>query len=79
MEKRLREEAMAEGKAEGKVEDIIELLEEIGIIPEELKKRMQEQKDLGILRKWHKLAARSGSIEEFEGRISECAEAGSQS
>ena len=32
-------------------------------------KRIQEQKDLDILREWHKLAAHSRSIEEFERLI----------
>ena len=32
-------------------------------------KRIQEQKNLDILPKWHKLAAHSRSIEEFERLI----------
>ena len=32
-------------------------------------KRIQEQKNLDILREWHKLAAHSRSIEEFERLI----------
>ena len=73
-EKRIREKERAKGKAEGKVEDIIELLEEVGIIPEELEKRIRAQKDLETLRMWLKLASRSKSIEEFEEVISESAE-----
>ena len=65
-EKRIREKERAKGKAEGKVEDIIELLEEVGIIPEELEKRIRAQKNLETLRMWLKLASRSKSIEEFE-------------
>ena len=35
----------------------------------EIEKRIQEQKNLDILREWHKLAAHSRSIEEFERLI----------
>lgn len=70
-EKRIREQGRAEGRIEGKAEDIMELLEEIGTITEELEKRLREQKNLDVLRKWHKLAAHSSSIEEFERLSSE--------
>ena len=69
IEKRIREEGKDEGKAEGKAEAIMELLEDIGVIPKELEKQIQEQKNLDILREWHKLAAHSRSIEEFERLI----------
>ena len=65
-EKRIREKERAEGRAE----DIIELLEEVGMIPEELEKRILAQKNLELLRTWLKLASRSRSIEEFEAGIS---------
>lgn len=65
IEKRIRKEERVEGKAEGKAEDIMDLLEDIGSVPEELEKRLQEQKDVDILRKWLKLAAHSESIDEF--------------
>ena len=56
----------AEGKAEGKAEATIELLEEIGEPPSALRKLIMEQTDLEVLRRWHKLAARAESIEDFE-------------
>ncbi len=73
-----REEGLAEGHAEGraegrveaKTEDILELLEELGAVPEDLKERISGQKDWDTLRNWLKLAARVRSIEEFKGRIS---------
>ena len=64
-------ELRAEGKAEGKVEDILDLLEEYGTVPDSLKEKIQAQKDLDILRQWHKMAARTDSIEMFEGQISD--------
>ena len=69
-EKRIREKERAEGRAE----DIIELLEEVGLISEELEKRILAQKNLELLRTWLKLASRSRSIEEFEAGISGAAD-----
>lgn len=60
-----------EGKIEGKAEDIIELLEEIGTVSEELKRKISGQQDLDMLRTWLKLAARVGSTAEFEQQISQ--------
>lgn len=67
-EEMLREER-AEGKAEGKIEDIFELLEELGRIPEELRTRIGNEKNLEILAKWHRLAAKAGSLEEFQNQM----------
>ncbi len=58
-------EGIAEGKAEGKAESIIEILEEIGSIPDFLKQKISEQKDINILNKWVKLLARAETIDEF--------------
>lgn len=56
-------------KAEGKAEDIIELLEEVGDIPDSLRNRIMRQTNLETLSRWHKLAARAQSIEDFEQAI----------
>lgn len=58
-----------DGKAEGKAEDILELLIELGEIAEELQKKVLEEKDLEVLRKWHRLAARCESVTEFEEKM----------
>lgn len=58
-----------EGKLEGKAEDIVELLMECGNVSDELKKQIMEQKDLEILKKWIKLAARVKSVEEFSSQM----------
>ena len=55
----------AEGKAEGKAEAILELLEDIGNVSDELKERIMKEKNLEILRKWHKAAARAENLEQF--------------
>ena len=55
-----------EGKAEGKAEDILELLEELGPVPSEVKEKICGITDLEDLRKLLKLAAKANSLEEFE-------------
>lgn len=61
-----REEGREEGKAEGKAEDVIELLEELGEVPDFVKKMITEQTDVTVLHRWLKLAAKARSIEDFE-------------
>lgn len=61
-----RAEGKAEGRAEGKAEAVIELLEDIGVPSETLRNHIMAQKDLDVLRRWHKAAARAKSIEDFE-------------
>ena len=56
----------AEGKTEGKVEDILELLEDYGEIPGKIRERIFGEKDLAVLKRWLKTAAKAGSIEEFQ-------------
>ena len=53
------------GKAEGKAEFVLELLEELGTVPDDLRKEILAERDLEKLSAWHKLAARCGTIEEF--------------
>ena len=60
-----RTEGISEGKISGKAESILELLENIGEISEELKTRINSEKNLQILSKWLNLAARSESIGVF--------------
>ena len=64
-----KRESRIEGIAEGKAESIIELLEEIGSIPDFLKQKISEQKDINILNKWVKLSARAETIDEFIEKI----------
>ncbi|MBD5544075.1 MAG: hypothetical protein HDR01_07540, partial [Lachnospiraceae bacterium] len=60
------EKASQEARREGKQEDILELLEEYGAIPEHIREAVLAQKDLEVLKRWLKLAAGVGSIEQFE-------------
>lgn len=70
LHKRLfRQEGYEDGKAEGKAESILELLDEIGEIPEDIRMQILAQKDLAVLSKWLKQAAKAESIEEFVKEI----------
>lgn len=60
-----REEGKTEGITIGKAEDILELLSDIGTIPEVLQKRIQEETDLDTLKKWLKIAAKAECMEDF--------------
>lgn len=53
----------------GKVEDLLVFLQEIGTIPEEVKRRIMDEKDLNVLTEWVKLAAKSETIEEFVSKM----------
>ncbi len=57
------------GKPKEIAEGIIELLEEYGEVPEDLKGKIFAQKDLEILKKWNKLAAKVSGIQEFLEKI----------
>ena len=58
-----------QGIAIGKAEDILELLEDLGSVPADIRQLVMEQRDLETLTLWHKLAAKAKSIEEFENQI----------
>lgn len=58
-----------EGKQEGKAEAVLELLEDLGTVPQELKKIILEQSDLDVLRRWLKIAAKAETIEEFKEKM----------
>lgn len=64
-----RQEGREQGREEAKQEAIMELLEDTGIITNELEERIRNQSDFEILSKWLKLAAKATTIEEFENQI----------
>ena len=61
-----RIEGRAEGKVEGKAESILELLSDLGEVPEELRKKILGEKDLDILKSYLKKASASKTIEQFQ-------------
>lgn len=60
-------------KAEGKAESILDFLGKYGELPEELKKKIMEEKDLKVLTGWVKRAAGVSGINEFVEKIQELA------
>ena len=64
-----RKDGFNDGFGNGFEEAIFNLLSDYGKIPEDLKEQINNQKDISILRQWHKLAARSDSIEDFRRKI----------
>lgn len=69
------DDAIAEGKEKGKIEAkieaIYELLEEYGEVPKNLKELIDSQKNMEILTKWHKLAARLDGMDAFYDAITQ--------
>lgn len=60
------EKASKEAGIKGRQEAVFELLEEYGIIPEHVREAVLAQKDLEVLKRWLKLAAKAGFMEQFE-------------
>lgn len=67
----IRREGKIEGKIEGKKGSVVELLEELGKVPQRLLQRIQKETDLSVLSKWLKYAAKANNIQEFEMKINE--------
>ena len=63
------EKGHQEGVIAGKAESVLELLEDIGTIPEKIREKITGETDPEILKKWHKLAAKSESIDEFVSKM----------
>ena len=64
-EEMLREEKQ-EGRLEATRENILELLEDLGKIPEDLQTKLEDLEDLTKLRALHKIAAKAESLRAFE-------------
>lgn len=60
------EEMLREERAEGKAEAVLELLEELGTVPDVLCEKIMNEKDLDMLKKYLKCAAKAESVEQFE-------------
>ena len=57
------------GRIEGKKEALLEILEEKGAVTESLKKKIQNQNDMTILKNWIQRACTIDSVAEFENNI----------
>jgi len=47
------------------IHNIMDLLEDLGAVPTELHRKLEVTEDAELLKKYHKLAARVSSIDEF--------------
>ncbi len=63
------ERGRVEGRTAGLAEATLELLEEYGEIPGKMRLRILEEKNLDVLKSWHKKAAKVRSIEEFQNYL----------
>ncbi len=63
------EEGLEQGIQQGKALDILELLSELGEVPDTLKNIIESKTDTDTLNKWLKLAAKSATIKDFEGSM----------
>ena len=63
------EDGRTEGKVAGKIESILELLEDIGQVPQRLVELIRAEDNMSMLNKWLKSAARASSIAEFESNM----------
>ena len=59
------DEIIAYERQDAKKEDILELLVEYGEIPEALRAQIDAEQSLEVLKRWHKLAAKVNSVDEF--------------
>ena len=65
LEELLRDEKQ-EGRLEARREAVLELLEELGPVPDKLRDQLEELEELGGLKALHKMAAKADSIQMFE-------------
>ena len=59
-------QGIKQGVEQGMMKAIFELLEDFGQVPKRVSDLIWHQKDPATLSRWHKLAARAGSLAEFE-------------
>ena len=65
------EDMREDGRIKGKTEDILELLEELGQVPQRIVEIINAENNLSVLSRWLKSAARASSIAEFEAEMNQ--------
>ena len=66
---RIRNEGREEGRLRGMIDAILELLEELGQVPQRIVELITEEDNMSVLSRWHKSAAKVTSITEFEANM----------
>lgn len=61
--------SLKEGQRLSRIEDILELLSEIGCIPDDIRERITSETHLDTLKQWSRNAARCQNLEEFIERM----------
>ena len=64
-----RKDAAKEAAKAVQIRSILDLLEDLGEVPSSVLERLQAESDAETLKKWLKLAARAGSMEEFAQKM----------
>lgn len=65
----IRRAGISEGISQGISEGIFDLLNDLGEIPEDVKERIETENNHGVLREWHRAAAKATTMEEFRKKI----------
>lgn len=65
----IRKEGFESGMNKMMIRNIHDLLEDYGEVPESLESKLEEVKDMEVLKKYHKIAARVNSVKEFLDKI----------
>ena len=65
-----REDARQQGISEGRISDILELLSDLGEVPEDIRKVLEEETDPEVLRTCLRQAAKAASMDEFRKFLS---------
>ncbi len=60
-----RKEGKIKGRLEGRAESILEILEEYGTVPMDVKQQILAERKIDQLKKWLKLSVQVKSIEQF--------------
>ncbi|MCM1161958.1 MAG: hypothetical protein NC412_12120 [Roseburia sp.] len=63
------ERGMKRGIEHGMRQAVLELLEDLGSVPEDIRKKLHLERNLETLKKWHKAAARAESMEQFRDNM----------
>ncbi len=73
IEDAIKEDSWNEGHAEGDLfrskQSILDLLQELGDVPADVRRCIDSERDTETLRKWHKFAAHVESFEDFREKI----------
>lgn len=57
------------GQRNSRRQDIMDLLEDWGEVPDDIRDRIYAEEDTEVLRKWHKAAARAESFDDFRAKM----------